>query len=860
MLPTGIDLERPSTSGDNVNMDSANGTHNQNAGPLVAADHINLNSLNSLEPHDGMEFQSKEEAFSFYKEYAKSVGFTIIIKASRRSRISGKFIDAKFVCTRYGNDPETGGVDTTRPVPTAGVATTIPVKKKRGVNRLWSKTDCKAGMHVKRKQDGMWVVLSFIKEHNHDLFPDHAYYPTGGRSLGLGSSSVHKLHAIPGRTKNMYVSMSRQSGAHKKLENHKGGDTNRSRGHQILGLEEGDVKILLHHFLSMQDENPNFFYAIDLNEEQRLRNVFWVDAKGRLDYHYFDDVVFFDTTYIKNEYKLPFVPFIGVNHHFQFLLLGCALVADETKLTYVWLMRAWLRAMGGCAPKVILTDHDMALKEAVGEVFPDSLHCFCLWHIVSKIPEKLTYMTGQNENFMTKFDDCIFKSYTDEQFEKKWWELVDKFNLRNDIWFQSLYADRQQWAPTYMRGIFLAGISTVQRSDSVSYSFDKYLQRKTMLKEFLDQYKTILRDKSEEEARADFETWHKPPGLKSPSLFEKQMAPLYTHAIFKKFQVEVLGGIACHPRKESEDGGTRTFKVQDFEKNEDFIVVWNDTTSDISCLCRGFEFNGFPCRHILIILQLSGVQSISSKHILKRWTKDAKNRETTGEQSDILESRMQSYNDLCRRAFKLGDEGSLSQESYNIVLNTLEEALRKCECVNYSIQSVTGPMLPQTQGPHHFEEVNQSNRTTRAVKRINTSHKRQDYAETEISNSRMPDSWQHMGQSNIRVPSIECSYESQESICRMEQLNSRTPALDGYFGTQQLLQGMGQLNSIVPPHDAHYITQQRMQGMGQLHFRPHTIPSCYDVQDGLQDMDQPSVGSMQLHGMASKQHTKHISR
>ncbi|XWS40470.1 hypothetical protein CRYUN_Cryun18bG0142700 [Craigia yunnanensis] len=833
-----------------VNSINTAGTDKENAGRHVGAavldarhtayagDEINLNSTKSVEPHDGMEFESKEEAFSFYKEYAKSVGFTIIIKASRRSRISGKFIDAKFVCTRYGNDRESGGVETPEPVPSADIATTILVKKKRGrVNRSWSKTDCKAGMHVKRRQDGRWIVRSFIKEHNHDIFPDQAYYSRGHRNLALGNSNVHTLHAIPGRTKKMYVSMSKQSGGHKKLENHRGGDTNRLRGCQILGLEEGDVKVLLDHFLYMQDENPNFFYAMDLNEEQRLRNVFWVDAKGRLDYGYFNDVVFLDTTYIKNEYKLPFVPFIGVNHHFQFLLLGCALVADETKLTYVWFMRAWLRAMGGHAPKVILTDHDKALKEAVVEVFPDSCHCFCLWHIVSKIPEKLSYMTGQHESFMTKFDECIFKSFTEEQFEKKWWELVDGFNLRNDIWFQSLYEDRQQWVPTYMGGIFLAGISTVQRSDSVSSLFDKYLQRKTMLKEFLDQYKTILQEKSEEEAKADFETWHKPPGLKSPSLFEKQMAPLYTHAIFKKFQVEVLGGIACHPRKESEEGGTITFKVQDFEKNQHFVVVWNEATSDISCLCRGFEFTGFPCRHILIILQLSGVQSIPSQHILNRWTKDAKNRQTTGERSDVLESRMQRYIDLCQRAFKLGDEGSLSQESYNIVLNALDEALRKCESVNYSIQSVTGPMLPQTQGPHHFEEVNQSNSTTKAVKNINTSHKRQGYPETEISNSGMPNSWQ-----------------------QMEQLNSRSPAFDSYFGTQQLVQGMGQSNSIASQHDAHYSTQQRMQRMGQLHFRPQTIPSGYDIQDGLQDMDQSNVGSVQLHGMASKQHSKHISR
>ncbi|GMI87868.1 FAR-RED IMPAIRED RESPONSE 1 [Hibiscus trionum] len=794
---------------------------------------------------DGLEFDSKEEAFSFYKQYAQSVGFSTIIKASRRSRVSGKFIDAKFVCTRYGNDPDS-----------PAFTTTGPVKKKRGrLNRSWSKTDCKAGMHVKRRQDGRWVVCSFVKEHNHDTFPDQGYYSRDDTCLALGKNNVH---AIPGRSKRSHVYTSTQAVGHKKLDCHKGGDLNGFRSCQILGLEEGDLQVLLDRFNYMQDENPNFFYALDLNEEQRLRNVFWIDAKARLDYGYFDDVVFFDTTYIKNDYKLPLVPFIGVNHHLQFLLLGCALVADQTKLTYVWLMRAWLRGMGGNAPKVILTDHDKALKEAVVEVFPDSCHCFCLWHILSKIPQKLSYVHGQHEDFMAKFDECIFKSYTEEQFENKWWELVDGFNLRNDLWFRSLYEDRQKWVPTYMRGIFLAGMSTMQRSDSVSSFFDRYLQRKTMLKEFLDQCKALLQEKSEEEAKADFETWHKPPGLKSPSLFEKQMASFYTHAVFKKFQVEVLGGIACHPRKESEEGGIVTFKVQDFEKNQDFIVVWNDTISDISCLCRGFEFNGFPCRHILIILQLSGVQSIPSQHILKRWTKDAKHRQTTGKQSDVVETRMQRYNDLCQRAFKLGDEGSLSQESYNIVFNALEEALRKCESVSYSIQTVTRPMSPQTQGPHHFEEVNQNSSTSKAVKKIKTSLKRQGYPETEISNTGRCNNWQQVflqGVSNIRVPNLECSYESQESIHRMEQLNSRTPALDSCFGSQ-LMQGMGQLNSIVPPHDAHYGTQQRMNGMGQVPFRPQSNPSCYDIH-GLHDMDQPNARSSQLQ---KQLHSKHISR
>ena len=84
-----------------------------------------------------------------------------------------------------------------------------------------------------------------------------------------------------------------------------------------LVLEEEDVQVILELFMHMQEENPKIFYAVDLNEEHRLRNVFWVDAKGMEDFSNFGDVVSFDTTYFTNKYKMPLVLFIGVNHHIQ---------------------------------------------------------------------------------------------------------------------------------------------------------------------------------------------------------------------------------------------------------------------------------------------------------------------------------------------------------------------------------------------------------------------------------------------------------------------------------------------------------------------------------------------------------------
>ena len=64
-------------------------------------------------------------------------------------------------------------------------------------------------------------------------------------------------------------------------------------------------------------------------DNSRIRNVFWADARTRAACKYFGDVISFDTTYLTNKYDMPFAPFVGVNHHWQSILLGCGLLSSK---------------------------------------------------------------------------------------------------------------------------------------------------------------------------------------------------------------------------------------------------------------------------------------------------------------------------------------------------------------------------------------------------------------------------------------------------------------------------------------------------------------------------------------------------
>ena len=68
-----------------------------------------------------------------------------------------------------------------------------------------------------------------------------------------------------------------------------------------------------------------------------------------------------------------------------------------------------------------------------------------------KIPEKLGHVVRKNEDFMGIFNKRSYKSWTKDQFEERWQAMAANFGLLEDAWIQSLYADRENWLPAYLK-------------------------------------------------------------------------------------------------------------------------------------------------------------------------------------------------------------------------------------------------------------------------------------------------------------------------------------------------------------------------------------------------------------------------
>ncbi|XP_027077133.1 protein FAR1-RELATED SEQUENCE 5-like [Coffea arabica] len=96
------------------------------------------------------------------------------------------------------------------------------------------------------------------------------------------------------------------------------------------GLKYGETGAMLRYFEEQKLENPSFFHAEQLDCEEQITNIFWIDASMLMDYTYFGDVVTFDTIYKTNKEYRPLDVFVGFNQFRQLVIFGATLLYDET--------------------------------------------------------------------------------------------------------------------------------------------------------------------------------------------------------------------------------------------------------------------------------------------------------------------------------------------------------------------------------------------------------------------------------------------------------------------------------------------------------------------------------------------------
>ena len=242
------------------------------------------------EPHVGLTFESVNAAKNYYNSYARYKGFATRIDTSRFTKRDNGKSKCLFVCHKAGVNKK------------VKCATDGPITEKKVVSQRRrdhvERTKCPARMVVRITSNGLWEVVSFVADHDHDLVAKFSLTKFLNSHREIPAEEVDFIKTLHGcciETTRAYQIMAELYGG---VENVPYTKTDCKNLRRTYGAEnEGhDMKATFEFFDELKKEDPDFFYDFTLDDEGRVEHVFWVDGEARRMFGLYGDCVSFDTT------------------------------------------------------------------------------------------------------------------------------------------------------------------------------------------------------------------------------------------------------------------------------------------------------------------------------------------------------------------------------------------------------------------------------------------------------------------------------------------------------------------------------------------------------------------------------------
>ncbi|KAK3145220.1 hypothetical protein QOZ80_4AG0325630 [Eleusine coracana subsp. coracana] len=555
-------------------------------------------------PEVGMVFPTLKDAHRFVNAYGQVTGFVVIKGRNYKQR------KITLQCNKSRKTKENE---------------TRQRKRKRNIIE---RTGCRMKVTVKHVE-GRWEIMAVDNEHNHPLwsspsltkfFISHKYMSEEERNFSkvLQESKIKPtkimeiFRNLRGRFKNIPV---------RKMA------VNFEQSDRLMSTCNTDIESSLAHVRRLQKEQPGFYYAVKTDEGNTIRSIFWTDARARLDYALYGDLISFDAAYSTIECSMPFVPLVGIDGHCKTTVFGWALLEDAKAETFSWLFRTLLDVMDGKKPSIIITHQDAAVQESIAQVFPAVFHRFSMWHVMREAASEVGGFMVNKPGMEDELTRLITNSLTTEEFEDGWKAMLEKYGAASTAHLKLMYQTRIMWAPVYFKHVFCPFI----HSRSTNSILKDDVQREDTVESFIHQYEIFQMEVGFTEDGDRFESTLKKPMYCTMQPIERHAAEVYTTGLFMKFQKELLHASAFNVFEKEKGIMYTVKKALDYEEAEflrdSFSVEVDLNTNTFNCICSKFERDGILCCHILRLFTQFGINEIPERYIKERWTKKFRENE-----------------------------------------------------------------------------------------------------------------------------------------------------------------------------------------------------------------------------------------
>ncbi|XP_031111996.1 protein FAR-RED ELONGATED HYPOCOTYL 3-like [Ipomoea triloba] len=276
----------------------------------------------------------------------------------------------------------------------------------------------------------------------------------------------------------------------------------------------------------------------------------------------------------------------------------------------------------GREPTCTVTDQELAMRKAMPQVMEHTQHRFCMWHIMTKVVEKVGPVLTKDHEFLRSLNAVVWdERITSEQFELRWHAVMERFGLLNHVWFNQLFELRSMWIPAFFWDVCMGGLlRTTSRSEAINSVFGSCTNQHSSLVEFLCHYDGAMDAQRYEQAKLNTTCEGNLPQMITPLPIERHVVAIYTIQVFYEIQNEISRAcFSCRVMSVDRSVVVCQYVIQDVCGNES-QVEYNSAETTIKCTCKMFEKVGLLCRHGFVALKDAGMEVIPSTYVLGRWT------------------------------------------------------------------------------------------------------------------------------------------------------------------------------------------------------------------------------------------------
>ena len=242
-----------------------------------------------------------------------------------------------------------------------------------------------------KEADGLWALTIKDARHNHEPSEDLSGHPSCRQLNEDERDKVQQMFAAGIRPRQM-LSTLRQNNTHlaaisKTIYNAR----DQLRRQTLAGRTP--IQALLDEL-----KEGNFQHDYKCDTEGHITHLFFAHPLSITLTRTYPTVLLMDCTYKTNRFRMPLLNVVGLTC-FNTTFFSCFIfLRREEREDYEWGLTRVAQLFDGIAkPRVVVTDRELALMNALETTFPQTQNLLCVWHIEKNVVShcKQHFATGE---------------------------------------------------------------------------------------------------------------------------------------------------------------------------------------------------------------------------------------------------------------------------------------------------------------------------------------------------------------------------------------------------------------------------------------------------------------------------------